>query len=147
MAILNKDQIWAADDIQERVVLIPQWEGGEVRIRSLTLEQVATIRAHAVKTVKGKEEVDARLQMAGLLCEGIVEPEFDFNEAQRLMRKSSAAVSLIVQAINEVSGLLPDAVAEADKSDGEGSGSGIRVLPIEGARDDTRPARGKHVES
>src|SRR4051794_28869561 len=119
MAILSKDQIWAADDIEEREVEVPQW-GGAVRIRSLSLDQVSEIRAHAGKTVKVKgrdtEEIDARLQMAGLLCEGIIEPEMDFEEAKRMMRKSAAAASIIVQAINEVSGLLPEAVSEAEKS-------------------------------
>jgi hypothetical protein len=69
-----------------------------------------------VKTSRARKEVDARLQMAGLLCEGIVEPEYDFAEAQRLMKKSAAATSIVVQAINELSGLLPEAVDEADKS-------------------------------
>lgn len=115
MAILTKEQIAAADDIEERTVNVPQW-GGEIRVRSLSLEQISDIRAHAVKTVRGKEEIDAKLQMAGLLCEGIVEPEYDFEEAKRLMKKSAAATSIVVQAINELSGLLPEAVDEAEKS-------------------------------
>lgn len=133
--ILSKEDIWAADDIEERDVEVPQW-GGQVRIRSLSLEQVTEIRLQAAKAAKGKPDAEQRLLMAGLLCEGLIAPEIDFNEAQRLMKKSTAAVSLIVVAINEASGLLPEAVAEADKSDGDGPESGIRVLPRKRTRDD-----------
>jgi hypothetical protein len=140
MAILNKDQIWAADDIEEREIEVPQW-GGSVRVRSLSLEQIAEIRAHAVKIVKGKEEVDARLQMAGLLCEGIVEPDYSFPEAQRLMKKSAAATSLVVQAINELSGLLPEAVDEADKSTDERPEPALSVRFSARAWDDPAAAR------
>lgn len=152
MAILNKDQIWGADDIQERDVEVPQWKGpdgkpGQVRIRSLTLEQVSEIRAHAVKTVKGKEEVDARLQMAGLLCEGIIQPELDFNEAQRLMKKSAAAVGVIVQAINEISGLLAEDVSEAEKSTDVRPESSLSVVPSSRAEDDPQAATPRDVYS
>jgi hypothetical protein len=140
MSLLSKAQIWEADDIEEREVEVPQW-GGSVKIRSLTLEQISAIRAHAVKTVKGKEEVDARLQMAGLLCEGIIEPEIDFAEAQRLMRKSAAATSIIIQAINEVSGLLPEAVDEADKSTDDGPEPALSVFPSARTGHDKKAAR------
>jgi hypothetical protein len=140
MAILSKEQIWAADDIEERTIAVPQW-GGDVRVRSLSLEQISEIRAHAVKTVKGKEEVDAKLQMAGLLCEGIIEPEYDFEEAKRLMKKSAAATSIVVQAINELSGLLPEAIDEATKSDDSGPEPALSVLPRARARHDAEAAR------
>jgi hypothetical protein len=108
----------------------------------LSLDQISAIREpHAVKTVKGKEVLDARLQMAGLLCEGIVEPDYDFAEAQRLMKKSSAATSIVVQAINELSGLLPEAVDEADKSTDDGPEPALSILPRARAGHDKKAAR------
>jgi hypothetical protein len=140
MTILSKAQIWEADDIEEREIEVPQW-GGSIKVRSLSLEQISSIREHAVKTVKGKEVLDARLQMAGLLCEGIVEPEYDFAEAQQLMKKSASATSIVVKAIHDLSGLLPEAVDEADKSVDDGLEPALSILPRARARHDAKAAR------
>lgn len=136
--VLSKDDIWSAKDLEERDVPVPLWgDGVGVRVRSLSLEQVTQIKTHAQKKnpKTGTMEDDNRLLMAGLLCEGIIEPLFDFNESVRLLTKSSAAVSVIVNAINELSGLTGTAVAEADKSDGDGYEPAVPVFLDAGAED------------
>src|ERR1044072_8778070 len=103
--VLSKDDIWSAKDLEERDVPVPQWgEGAGVRVRSLSLEQVTQIKTHAQKKnpKTGAMEDDNRLLMAGLLCEGIIEPLFDFNESPRLLSKSSAGGGVLANVLNEL---------------------------------------------
>ena len=46
--ILTADEIWAAKDIEERIVPVPQW-GGAVRIRTLSQKQSAELRRRATR--------------------------------------------------------------------------------------------------
>lgn len=132
--ILTKDEIWATDDMEEMTVPISKW-GGAVRIRSLSLQQIAAVNKRATTRDKaGVETQDQQMQIAGLLAASIIEPRYELHEALKLMQKSSVAVKLIIDAINQLSGLTAAAVDEADKSDGAGPHDGVLVFPGDGAR-------------
>lgn len=135
--ILTADEIWAAKDIEERVVPVPQW-GGAVRIRTFSKKQVSDFNKQATRRNKatGKDETDNDLLEALLFTEGVIEPKFSLEDYEKLQEKSVAALVTIVKAINAASGLSEEAVAEADKSNGHESHPQIRVLPGSGAEDD-----------
>lgn len=147
LRILTKDEIWAADDIHERDVAVPQWGvGAGVKIRTFTKKQADSMKRRAtVKDRFGKEDLDSDRLEALLFVEGVVEPHFDLDDYERLLDKSAVAVGLVLKAIMEASGLSQLAITEADKSDGAGPDTGIRVLPGVGVEDDARRASAADV--
>ncbi len=135
--MLSKDDIWAAKDIEERTVDVPQW-GGAVRIRTFSKIQADQMRKRAtLKDRAGKDYVDSDNLEALLFCEGVIDPKFDVEEYGRLEEKSAVAIGLILKAIMDASGLSDLAVSEADKSAGTGPNAQIRILPSAGTKDDT----------
>jgi hypothetical protein len=141
--MLSKDDIWAAKDIEERDVIVPQWRKpdgspGKVRIRTFSKRQADQMRKRAtIKDRFGKETVSSDNLEALLFCEGVIEPKFDVEEYGRLEEKSAVAISLILKAIMDASGLSDLAVSEADKSTGTRSDAPLRVLSGAGAKNDT----------
>ena len=112
---LSADDIWAADDIEEKVIDVPEW-GGSVKIRALTLKQIANVAMKAIRTnAQGVQETQRELSVIMTLQEGMIEPKLTPQEARKLSEKSATAVTRIVQAINAL-GPTPEAVDEADKS-------------------------------
>lgn len=140
--ILTKDEIWAADDIVEDVVAVPQWgKDRGVKIRTFSKKQADKMRRDAtVKDRFGKESVDSEKLEALLFVEGVVEPLFDLADYVKMLEKSAVAVSLILRAIMAASGMSEAAVADADKSNGARSDAGIRLLPVNGTENDARGA-------
>jgi hypothetical protein len=135
--ILTADEIWKAQDIEERTVEVPQW-GGSVRIRTFSKRQaVNMVKRATVKDRFGKETVDNEIVEALLVTEGVIEPKFDLADYERLSEKSAVAMTTVIKAINDASGLSELAVAEADKSARARPDQTIRVLPGAGAQDDT----------
>ncbi len=135
--ILTADEIWAAQDIEERTVSIPAW-GGSVRIRTFSKKQADDMRRRATdKDRFGKETVSSERLEALLFVEGVIEPHFEVDDYARMQDKSAVAVGIVLKAIMDASGLSELAVAEADKSDGTQSNASVRVLPIPRTRDDT----------
>lgn len=136
---LTKADILAADDIEELDVAVPQW-GGTVRIRALTMLQVSNCRKRSMRRDPrtGQDEQDQELTIALLLSESLVDPPHTLPEAQAMLTKSAKAVSHIVRAINEASGLTEAAITEADKSNGARPDAGIRVRPGVGVEDAAR---------
>lgn len=135
MHILTADEIWAAKDIEERTVPVPQW-GGSVRIRTFSKKQADQMRKDSTGPNPNKPgrpvEVDTEEFEARMFVEGVVEPKFTFADYPRIQEKSAVAVTIILKAITDASGLSAAAVAEADKSTGTGPNPPLRVLP--GAR-------------
>ena len=114
--LLTADDIWDADDIQEQTIEVPEW-GGSVRVRALSLAQIARIAQKSIKTnAQGQTETSRELSVMMTLHEGMVEPKLSLEDCRRrLGGKSAAAVTRIVQAINAM-GATPEAIDEADKS-------------------------------
>jgi hypothetical protein len=136
--ILSADEIFAAKDIEERTVDVPQW-GGAVRIRTFSKRQATDMSKRA--TVKdrhtGKESVDNDRLEALLFAEGIIEPKFTVDDYEQLQEKSAVAISVILRAIMDASGLSEAATTEAIKSASEQPDDQVRVSSGARAQDDT----------
>jgi hypothetical protein len=135
--ILTADEIWAAKDIEERTVDIPQW-GGSVRIRTFSKEQADVMRKRATSQdrITKQDVVDNEMLEALLFVEGVIEPHFSLDDYEKIQKKSAVAVSLVLRAIMDASGLSQLAVTEATKSTEVRSESEIRVSPGAGIEDD-----------
>ena len=123
LRILTADEIYAADDIEERVVPVPQWgRDAGVRIRALSQKQAGELRKRASRTnmVTKQVEIDNDTLEALLFVEGVVEPKFTLTDYARLQDKSMAAMGLIQREILDISGMSEAAVKEATKSPAEG---------------------------
>jgi hypothetical protein len=135
--MLTAEDIWAAQDIEERTVYVPQWHGS-VRIRTFTKLQFDGIRKKSmIKDRLGKETPDQELLEAHLFCEGMIEPVIPIVDYDKVQAKSAAAVAVVVKAIVESSGLSDVAVSEADKSAKNGSSETLRVLLGARTKNDT----------
>lgn len=126
--ILTTDEIFAAKDIEERIVPVPQWgDGVGVRIKTFTKKQADAMRKSATRFNQRtrQDEVDSDKLEALLFIEGVIEPKFDLAGYQKLLEKSAAAIALVQKEIMAASGLSEAAVAEADKSPGAGPGADV----------------------
>lgn len=117
--MLTADDIWAAQDITEVTVPVPQW-GGSVRIKTFTKRQADDMRkAATVYNARTRaDEVNNDKLEALLLVEGMVEPKLSLKQYDQMLEKSAVAVAAILQAIMKASGMSEAAVADADKSAG-----------------------------
>src|SRR4051812_14615509 len=117
--ILTADEIWAIADTPERTIGIPEWDGRSVRVRGLTLEEIAKVAERA--TVRNPrtnvDEQDRALLAAYTVITGMVEPKLSLSDLGRLRTRSATAITRIVQAISSL-GATEDSVREADKSPG-----------------------------
>jgi hypothetical protein len=135
---LTRDAIFDAHDIEEQYVYIPQWNG-YVKIKTLTQKQSGDLRKRATRTdpVTRQQIIDNDMLEAMLFVEGVVEPKFTFADYARLQDKSMAAVSRVLRAVMDASGLSEDSVTNATKSATERSDAALRILSGEGVEDDT----------
>lgn len=135
--ILSAAEIFAAQDIEERTVPVPQW-GGAVRIRTFSKKQADEMRKRATRKDRfGKETVDNEALEALLFTEGVIEPKFDVSDYEPLQEKSAVAISNILKAIMDASGLSDTAVTEATKSSETERNGQVRVSPGARTRHDT----------
>lgn len=137
MKILTAEEIWAAKDIEERIVPVPQW-GGAVRIRTLSQKQSAELRRKAtrINPVTKQSEMDNEALEQMLFIEGCIEPKFSITDYGRLSEKSMAAVTTVLKAIMDASGFSSEAVQDATKSPAERSYATLRIHPGEDAGHD-----------
>jgi len=135
--MLTADEIFAAKDIQEIDVEVPQW-GGFVKIRTLSQKQSADLRKRAMRMnpVTKQNEMDNEALEALLFIEGVVEPKFTMVDYGKILDKSMAAVTIVLRAIMDASGFSSEAVDEATKSPVERSYAPLRVPVSENAGDD-----------
>lgn len=136
--ILTVADILAADDIEERTVFVSQWNGS-VRIRSFTKKQADDMRKRATRKDRhtGKEDIDNEMLEALLFTEGMIDPKFEVADYERLQEKSAVAISNILKAIMEASGLSDTAITEATKSAPSELNGALRVSPGTRTKDDT----------
>lgn len=131
MALLGRNAILEAKDLQTEDVPVPEW-GGEVRIRMLTGEERDQFEASMVElrkdgtTKANRENVRARLL---ILCIVNENGETMFNKAdiKLLGRKSAKALERVVNACNELNGISEKDIEElsegfdSDPSEGDTS--------------------------
>lgn len=129
MALLGRNQILDAKDLQTEDVPVPEW-GGEVRIRMLTGEERDAYEASMVELKKdgsakaNRENVRARLLV---LCIVNEQGEQMFNRAdiKLLGRKSAKALERVINKVNEMNGISEKDIEELaegfDSAPSEGS--------------------------
>lgn len=118
--MLTVAQILEAQDLEERVVDVPEW-GGVVRVRGFTKAQQQQMRKQATVA----EEVDSdRLELL-MFVHGVVDPKFSPDQAGLLQQKSAGLVDRVLTAVLEVSGMTKDALKKAEKSFSDESGQGV----------------------
>lgn len=124
--ILTVEEIFAAKDIEEIFVPVPQW-GGAVKIRTFSRKQVAemTRRATSKDRHTGKDVTDNEMLEALTFTEGVIQPRFTLEDYEKLQDKSIAALLTVIKAINKASGLSEDAVQDAAKSSESGSNGSV----------------------
>lgn len=113
MALLTRDQILDADDLEYEDVSVPEW-GGEVRVMTLTGTARDKFEAAIANTSNGKPDLTnfrAKLAAASIVNEA---GEQLFNEAdvRKLGRKSAAALTRVASAAQRLSGLTEADVKE-----------------------------------
>lgn len=118
LRILSVEDVFAAPDLAEQVVPVPQW-GGAVKIKTFTRKQIGDITRRSTHRdrITGKDVTDNDLMEALTFTEGVIEPRFTLEDYERLKEeKSIGALMTIIKAINAASGLSEEAVVEAVKS-------------------------------
>lgn len=124
---LTAEELWAVDDIKEDALFVPEW-GKKVRIRGLTLEQMATLATKVTRRApNGQDTIDRELSVALTVIYGMIEPKLSEFDAHRLSAKSAGAVTRIVQAINAL-GVTEEAVNGATKSTAPERNGALSIL-------------------
>ena len=119
MAILTKDQILQAADIQTETVAVPEW-GGEVLVRGLTEEERDRYE-DGLSQVRGKK-VTLTLQnaRARLVAMAIVGEDgkrlFSDRDVEALGKKSGQALERVFDVARRMAGLSGDDVEELQKN-------------------------------
>lgn len=109
MALLGRNQILDAKDLQTEDVPVPEW-GGEVRIRMLTGEERDAFEASMVELKKdgsakaNRENVRARLLVLCIVNEN-GEQMFNRADIKLLGRKSAKALERVINRANELNGI------------------------------------------
>lgn len=129
MALLSKQQILSAQDIQFEDISVPEW-GGEVRVKGLSGRERDKFEADSLsKAKKGGqrdvilENLRARLVVACVVDEQF-QPLFDRADVMRLGEKSAVALERVFSKAQELSGMSDEDVEElAGNSDSDQSDS------------------------
>jgi hypothetical protein len=134
---LSADELLDYEDIQEEDVVIPEWGNRKVRVRGLTLEQMAALATKATKRDPrgGQDIVDREASIALTVYYGLVSPKLKLEDVGKLKAKSAMAITRIVQAINAL-GATQDAIDDATKSDAAGLNGTVSIFPSARTGDD-----------
>lgn len=115
MALLSKDQIWQAEDIQVIDVPVPEW-GGEVRMRGLTGRERDDFEAKSVVQKGSDRQVNIRNLRARLVAACAVNEDgsalFEPSDVMHLGQKSAVALERLFDAARKLSGMTPNDVKE-----------------------------------
>lgn len=143
--ILTADDVWEADDIEEKVIAVPEWNGS-VRIRSLTLQQVALVVKRSTHRNQQTQQLERDDDLTALhtVIEGVIEPRFTIQDIPRLRQRSATAITKLVQAISAL-GQTSEAFDEAYKSVAPKSGAPVPIHAGARPRDDAGDAQATDV--
>lgn len=117
MAILTKDKLLKANDLEEKEVELPSI-GGSVKIRALSAAYSSQASSQAMELTTGKRgEQTARVNTAVLeelqVFHALVEPKLDtLEEARQFMQQVGPAGRTLIEAIDEISGVNKKALEE-----------------------------------
>jgi hypothetical protein len=131
MAILSKEQILAASDLERETVAVPEW-GGEVIVRQMTGaerdawemalvpqegEEKAAARARAFTNIRARLVALCAIDEAGYRL-------FTQADADFLGRKSGEVIDRVYQAAKRLNRLTKADVAAAEKNSAPGPSEG-----------------------
>lgn len=110
--ILTLDDIKEAEDVTERTIPVPQWNGSVV-VRSITKRQMRVIKSES-RDKDGElqeDEIEKQVFIHGLVSPTVTEADYEM-----FLDKSSAAVDTITKAILAQSGATEEAVTQKEKT-------------------------------
>jgi len=112
MSILTREQILEMQDIEYREVVVKEWEGGTVRIRSLTAQEREAYDAwlFSVKALDATTSRSRLLSMA--IVDGDGKPIFTEGDIQALAKKNSKVVVRLSYIAQKLSGMTPGSIKE-----------------------------------
>ena len=128
MALLSKDALLKASDLEEREVELPSI-GGSVKVRSLPAQFSNEASSKALRLISGpRGEQQATIDTAELeliqVFHGVTEPKFNSIEEVRLFAQNTgSAFKKVVAAIDEISGIDKEAIEDANARVQLGGGS------------------------
>jgi hypothetical protein len=131
MAVLSKDALLKANDLEEREVDLPSI-GGSVKIRALPAAYSSQASSEAMElftTARGEQK--ARVNTARLeelqVFHALIEPKLNsVQEATQFMQQCGPAARKLIEQIDEISGVNKQALEEAQArfpASGEGPGN------------------------
>lgn len=112
----------APGDLEERDVEV--W-GGKVRVRALTAHQAARVHQGNVKVIKGQPDVNIGAVQIAKFELGVIQPKFTHDQVVKLHRTSGAGFKLVVDTIDEISGMTEDEEAAAEAEFPEPAGESL----------------------
>ena len=122
MALLTKQQIVDANDLETVEVNVPQW-GGSVLVRALTAKQRGQLMSTLIDQTKDGRTLRLQDLQARLCAMSIVDGQgkrfFSDNELAALGAKSSAALQRVFEVAQRLSGLSDEQVGELSKNSDE----------------------------
>lgn len=119
MALLTKDALLGASDLEEREVELPTI-GGSVKVRSLPAQFSNEAASKALKLISGpRGEQTATIDTAEMellqVFHGVVEPKFNSLEEVRVFAQNTGpAFKKVVSVIDEISGVDKEAIESAN---------------------------------
>lgn len=107
-------QSWlnGATDLEEAEVHV-EAVGDSVKIRALSAGQLARIQSQCLSMKGDVAKVDSQRMGVLKFCAGVVEPKFDEQEANVISHQFGPSFSLVLQAIDELSGASEEDVQRA----------------------------------
>lgn len=114
-----RDRIFASEDIESKVIEVPQW-GVKLEVRALN----GRARANLLRSyVNDDGSMNVEAMYPSLIIQSTYDPEtgeqvFSDEDVAALNAKSGAALEVIASTAMKLSGMAPEAVAEAGKDSG-----------------------------
>lgn len=110
MALLTKEQIWAADDLTWEDVSVPEW-GGDVRVKTLTGAERDQYEAESVKMEGNRRKMTGNLRARLVALTAINEdgtPMFTRADVMKLGQKSAAALERVFEVAAKLNGMTEE---------------------------------------
>lgn len=113
-----KDKIKSAHDIRKEIVVLDEWDGAEIEVRTMTASQRTKLLKEC--TDRDGNIVHDKFQ-AGLMIACCFDPEtgealFNEDDSDWLMEKSAGPIEKITATALSVSGLNKEAIKKAEKN-------------------------------
>lgn len=106
--MLTDEQIFAASDLKEQIVEVPEW-GGSVTLRQITRKQQATCREQSTKA--GELDID-ELELR-LLIEHMVSPDIGQDRIEQLRGRNGVVLKRLADAMYALNGTGAGALEDA----------------------------------